>query len=72
MPGYIDLSFCENHIIRALEPVVQVLIRVVTWTRLLGPILIVSEADRLAQESLATRRQSHVDAWDRRLVIFLV
>ena len=67
-----DLSFSENHIIRALEPVVQVLIRVVAWTWLLGPILIVSEADRLAQEGLTARWESHVDAWDSRLIIFLV
>ena len=77
-----DLSFSENHIIRALEPVVQVLIRVVAWTRLLGPInakctsslgiLIVSEADRLAQEGLTARWESHVDPWDRWLIIFLV
>jgi hypothetical protein len=68
----VDLSFSENHIIRAFEPVVQVLIRVVAWTWLLGPILIVSEADRLAQEGLTARWESHVDAWDRRLIIFLV
>lgn len=43
-----------------------------TWTGLLGPILIVSEADRLAQEGLTARWQRHIDPWDRRLVIFLI